>query len=112
MKNKKQCSVGNCDKKFYAKGYCALHYGRLLRNGNVHSRHGSVFTSDIDRFWSRVNLTANPEKCWEWSGALTSTGYGNAYFNKNKQPHIALRGFNVWKIPRIISVTSLRQPKM
>lgn len=27
-------------------------------------------------FWSRVAITADDEKCWEWQGACDSSGYG------------------------------------
>lgn len=28
------------------------------------------------RFWSKVAITANPDKCWLWDGAKDSRGYG------------------------------------
>lgn len=34
------------------------------------------------RFWSRVIITANPDKCWEWQGLLNSKGYGKVTLNK------------------------------
>ena len=35
-KHKKRiCRVKNCDREFYAKGYCNLHYGRLRRTGSL-----------------------------------------------------------------------------
>lgn len=29
-----------------------------------------------DRFWARVKITANPDKCWEWTGPVFNSGYG------------------------------------
>lgn len=29
-----------------------------------------------ENFWSRVSI-ADPDDCWEWQGAITSSGYGN-----------------------------------
>ena len=29
-----------------------------------------------EKFWSRVSIGA-PDDCWEWQGAVTSSGYGN-----------------------------------
>lgn len=34
---------------------------------------------DIQRFWSKVAITANPDKCWEWTRALATGGYGSFY---------------------------------
>ena len=36
-----------------------------------------IWTQDhIDRFWSKVGFTANPNCCWEWHGGITGRGYG------------------------------------
>lgn len=41
-------------------------------------------TNTPRKFWSKVAITANPEKCWEWQGGLNKKGYG--YFKyKDKQ---------------------------
>lgn len=37
-------------------------------------------------FWSRVNTTG--DGCWEWSGAVTSSGYGNlSWGGRSTQAH-------------------------
>ena len=33
------------------------------------------------RFWSKVNITANPDKCWEWNRLKNIGGYGSFYLN-------------------------------
>ncbi len=42
--------------------------------------------SDINRFWSKVAITANPDKCWEWQAGKRSHGYGrfNLTISKNR----------------------------
>lgn len=30
----------------------------------------------IQRFWAKVAITANPDKCWEWQGSRRNFGYG------------------------------------
>jgi len=38
-------------------------------------------------FWAQVNITANPDKCWEWQG--TRTRYGG--FKRNRTQYLAHR---------------------
>lgn len=39
----------------------------------------------INRFWQRVGITANPDKCWEWQGRCDSKmGYGQVAFGYPK----------------------------
>lgn len=33
--------------------------------------------SDLNRFWTKVAITANPKTCWEWNGVLNNRGYGS-----------------------------------
>ncbi len=37
--------------------------------------------SVIERFWSKVEQRA-PHECWEWKGAISSSGYGAIQYNK------------------------------
>lgn len=32
--------------------------------------------SDKDRFWKKVAFTADPDKCWNWTGSSRRRGYG------------------------------------
>jgi len=44
---------------------------------------------DPNRFWRTVDITAGPDQCWPWMGALNSGGYGE--FTKrvgsSRSPH-------------------------
>lgn len=33
-------------------------------------------TSDIERFWSKVDQAGGPAECWPWTGNTGTTGYG------------------------------------
>lgn len=60
----------------------------------------NIKKKDQIRFWSKAQLTANPETCWEWGAAKDKKGYGRfslnfkekymahrmAYFLHNKKP--------------------------
>lgn len=63
------CTLPGCDRKFYARGWCNLHYGRWLRNGTT----DTIIPTALERFWAHVKKT---ETCWLWTGGLTDVGYG------------------------------------
>jgi len=42
----------------------------------------SKWHSPEERFWARVNIPANPDDCWEWTGSKASTGYGTMMIDK------------------------------
>ncbi len=74
------CQIEGCDKlREKGKAYCGKHYWRTMRYGDPnHSQCniGEGATAE-DRFWSRVAITANPDKCWEWQGLVDGPmGYG------------------------------------
>jgi HNH endonuclease/helix-turn-helix protein len=35
----------------------------------------------IARFWVKVAITANPDKCWEWQAFCSKYGYGQFYMS-------------------------------
>jgi hypothetical protein len=47
-------------------------------------------SKDQIRFWSKANLTANPERCWEWNAAKSKEGYGRFSLNY-KEKYMAHR---------------------
>ncbi len=40
---------------------------------------------ELQRFWSKVAITANDEKCWEWQMSLNKGGYGKFLFRYQKR---------------------------
>lgn len=42
-------------------------------------------TKDIERFWSKVNRTDDPDSCWEWKGSVTKRGYGQFKVGSRKE---------------------------
>lgn len=38
--------------------------------------------SDIDRFWSKVDKTSDPNGCWVWTAYKDPNGYGRFYHGK------------------------------
>jgi hypothetical protein len=80
------CSVLGCSQQHKSHGLCDKHYARFRRNGDsdiVGLRMGRGETAEA-RFWSRVAVTANDEKCWEWQFGTGSFGYGTLSFRGKK----------------------------
>lgn len=78
---KNYCQVSDCEEKNFGKGLCQKHYCRKRAHGSpLISNHnfgtGKTFEQ---RFWSRVAITADTNRCWIWQGA--GKPYGRVYFN-------------------------------
>jgi len=65
------CNVHECGRKHKGNGLCDMHRQRLARTGTT----DSPVKSQEERFWEKVDRRG-PDECWNWTGALTSTGYG------------------------------------
>lgn len=79
------CSMPSCDAMHWAKGYCRLHYRRLLSNGDplVVQKRGANLAGKQDpiaRFWSKVDKDG-PQGCWIWTAGLHPGGYGNFWLD-------------------------------
>jgi hypothetical protein len=55
-------------------------------------------SKDVNRFWSKVAITANPDECWEWQASVGSHGYGQLSLGTFKNQTIALSHRFVWQI--------------
>lgn len=74
--NQLPCGVESCDRPATSRGYCAVHYNRLYRYGDLRPNdpirkvvHGTV----EERFWAYTEKT---EDCWIWHGTRDGNGYG------------------------------------
>jgi hypothetical protein len=79
----KSCSVDDCERPAWNRGWCRLHYGRWFRTGSVDGRPRVVIPAE-QRLWSRVDKhgpipDARPDlgPCWLWTGSLNNSGYGS-----------------------------------
>lgn len=79
----KICSVEGCKNPYLAKDLCITHYQRRQKYGTV-----DLPSTKLDRtmsyeakFWSRVAITANPEKCWRWLNSEQGSGYGTFMYH-------------------------------
>lgn len=76
------CSIQDCVKPTYARGWCAMHYRRWRVHGDT-SYSQTIRGNDEARWLSYVNRDgAVPEAaphlgpCWLWTGNLNCHGYG------------------------------------
>jgi hypothetical protein len=79
------CTIDDCRRKHYARGWCAKHYDRWYRAGDPHTV--KVILDDIEaRFWSHVDRQADDE-CWPWTARVDSkSGYGQFSVNGRNVP--------------------------
>ncbi len=72
-----QCSIPDCERVAWQRGWCQRHYGRWWRNGSPLINHHDL--DEDARFWSKVNKTTD---CWLWTGTILKSsvqsrnGYG------------------------------------
>lgn len=67
------CSEEGCGKPEKARGWCSMHYMRVLRTGSLELAPRKIIPPE-ERFWGKVNKT---ETCWLWTGPPSLCGgYG------------------------------------
>lgn len=81
-----KCSVEDCPDASDAKGYCPKHYMRWKKYGDPLGSRPRHIRTDEERWQLYVDKT---ESCWNWTGALTTAGYGS--LTKNYQRMYAHR---------------------
>lgn len=77
----KSCGVDGCDRPYYAKGYCNLHWRRAKKYGDPLRRAAHSWEGKGDvlraRFWTKVDQRG-PDDCWPWQGHIPAQGYPSA----------------------------------
>jgi len=74
------CTVANCVRPRWAKGFCSKHYQRFRKYGDplavprfdrddIKRRRDAFFHANVDR-------SAGPDGCWPWLRKPMSNGYG------------------------------------
>lgn len=79
------CGFPDCSRKASTRGYCPGHLARLYRTGTLQVGRPRL-EGEAVRFWRRVALTADVNRCWLWTGDVsTNNGYGRCYFKGKAQ---------------------------
>lgn len=75
-----ECSVEECSKDKWARGWCQQHYNQWKNHGDpTIFIYGPRSTPIDERFWSRVDAEGD---CWLWTGPLNQDGYGRFWDGK------------------------------
>lgn len=81
MREAKHCSVDGCEKPAKTNHLCSMHYARVWRHGNPHTR----FPSHRPRTGEEIMRLYVPDQpngqCWVWQGHLDRRGYGVVQHN-------------------------------
>ena len=80
------CRIDGCIKCVEGHELCTKHYTRWRRYGDPFYVHCNVGEGDTpeQRFWSKVAVTADDEKCWEWLGDPSAKWYGEFRVNHKR----------------------------
>ena len=106
-----QCTVSKCSRprKYAALGWCNTHYEHFRRYGHPTSRHrlGPQPQDMADRFWAKVEKTAN---CWFWRAYIDrKTGYGGFQVHRVKKEgaHRVAYMLTIGPIPESLTIDHL-----
>jgi hypothetical protein len=87
------CSVENCERKYYAKGWCEMHYQRVSKYGHPEGGPTTHAPPEV-RFWRYVSK-AGDDDCWLWTGKAEKNGYGRFQIGGKGSPHIGAHRFSL-----------------
>lgn len=69
------CSVDDCGRPPYVRGWCVKHYSRWRAHGDPEAYFPNT-PDAAERFWTHVDRSAGPNGCWRWLGWIDHYGYG------------------------------------
>src|SRR5208337_5581845 len=89
----KLCSITDCGRRFWARGYCQTHYVRWKKHGTPMEDIPVEIKGRplAERFWEKVDKKGRDE-CWLWLGSRNQQGYGLFQFSsktKRKSSRVA-----------------------
>lgn len=79
----KTCSVINCGRRFYARGYCNMHYIRWRKFSDVDHRGNP--RGDAQKYFYEVVLAYDGDDCLIWPFHRDHGGYGKLWIDRRQQ---------------------------
>jgi hypothetical protein len=77
------CEVVGCERPPKYRGYCNMHYQRLLRHGDPGEASPRKGGDPVARFWRYVDKSGTGG-CWLWTNSLTEDGYGRFWPDRTR----------------------------
>lgn len=93
------CTAPECLKPQYARGYCSMHYTRVIRHGAL----DYPIADPKERFLAKVEISST-SGCWIWTGSLDNHGYGRLALglkSEGQRPVAAHRLAHEWWVAPI-----------
>lgn len=75
MATQRLCSIPDCDKPHLAKSFCAKHYQRFLKHGNIDASRARAENGAPQEFYKN-SLTYEGDECLIWPYSVVN-GYGS-----------------------------------
>jgi hypothetical protein len=86
MANSRICSVQDCGKPHYCKGFCNAHYRRMVRNGDP--LKGETSPGTLRKYVDEVAIPFAGKECLSWPFSTDKDGYGQIKVGgKNRKVH-------------------------
>ncbi|MDR9777187.1 hypothetical protein RJJ65_32030 [Rhizobium hidalgonense] len=87
MANSRLCSIPDCGKPLWSKGYCSAHYMRMRAHGDPLA--GGTSHGEPLRFTHEIAILHTGDGCLTWPFSKNGKGYGSLYVDG--KPIIASR---------------------
>jgi len=91
------CSIPDCGKRHKAHGWCAMHYGRWRKHGDING--GATPKGDAMRFYREVALVYDGDECLIWPYSRNVGGYGTMRYGGRKRI-----------VPRLVCIETNGEP--
>lgn len=72
-----KCRISDCMRDNYSRGYCQLHYRKLMRHG---SPIGGRIPMGVGTRWLENNMNYTGHDCLRWPAWTEKSGYGKTRF--------------------------------
>ena len=90
----KTCTIEDCDRKHFGRGYCQAHYTRMIRGRDINAplsyraprypkSGGGARKTEAERTLDKIEKMPNGGH-WIWTGSLDTRGYGQISTSKSR----------------------------